>query len=88
MARARKDKAEDDAVPEQETFEELLGKLEALVARLERGEQPLEVALEDFESGMALSRRANEVLEKAELRLAVLTAGGQEEPLSLPADRA
>jgi len=90
MARARKETT-DEAVPaEPQTFEELLGQLEALVLRLERGEQPLEVALADFEAGMSLSRKANDVLERAELRLARLTAGdaGGEEPLAFGRDTA
>jgi exodeoxyribonuclease VII small subunit len=59
-------------------FETLLANLEGLVGRLERGEQPLEAALADYERGVALAREASGVLERAELRLAQLTAEGNE----------
>jgi exodeoxyribonuclease VII small subunit len=61
--------------PEPRAFEAVLAELEAIVARLERGDQPLESALADFEKGVRLSREAGAVLEQAELRLARLTSG-------------
>ena len=67
--------ASPDAPP---SFETLLTNLEGLVGRLERGDQPLEAALADYERGVALAREASGVLERAELRLAQLTAEGTE----------
>jgi exodeoxyribonuclease VII small subunit len=76
----------DPAAPtpeEPRSFETLLATLEGLVTRLERGEQPLETALADYERGVAVAREASGVLDRAELRLAQLTADGAE--LSLDA---
>lgn len=53
-------------------FDGLLDNLETIVVALERGELSLELALERFESGMALARRAATVLDNAEARVEVL----------------
>jgi exodeoxyribonuclease VII small subunit len=58
------------------SFEEALEGLEALVARLESGELPLEEALAAFERGVRLSRRCAEQLESAERRIAELVREG------------
>ena len=50
-------------------FEASLGELEKLVERLEGGEQSLEVALKDFERGIALTRQCQQSLKQAELRV-------------------
>ena len=55
------------------TFEEALSQLEALVARLEAGELPLEEALRAFEEGVRLTRLCAERLEDAERRVRLLT---------------
>lgn len=63
-------KAESGEGAEREPrFEELLGELEQLVERLERGEQSLEQALSDFERGMELTRRSGAILDRAEARV-------------------
>ena len=54
------------------TFEEALSRLEALVARLEGGELPLEEALLAFEEGVRLTRVCAERLEDAERRVHLL----------------
>jgi exodeoxyribonuclease VII small subunit len=56
-------------------FEAGMSALEALVARLESGELPLEEALAAFEQGVALVRALNERLSAAERRVEVLTRG-------------
>lgn len=63
------------------TFEEALGQLEALVARLEAGDLPLEEALRAFEEGVRLTRLCTARLEDAERRVHLLTrtAEGAEE---------
>ncbi len=53
-------------------FESALGELEQVVARLERGDQPLEEALKDFERGIALARQCQERLKEAEQRVEIL----------------
>ena len=51
------------------TFEESLNELEEIVQRLERGDVPLEEALDAFQKGMLLSKHCQETLEKAEKTL-------------------
>jgi exodeoxyribonuclease VII small subunit len=50
-------------------FEELQRELEALVARLERGDVPLDEALALFERGERLHRSLVERLERAEIAI-------------------
>ena len=49
------------------SFEDGLGRLEAIVDRLERGELDLEEALGAFEDGVALTRRCASQLDDAEV---------------------
>ena len=53
-------------------FEAALAELEALVERLERGDQPLEEALGQFERGIELTRHCQSALKKAEQRVDML----------------
>ncbi len=55
------------------TFEEALSQLEALVARLEAGNLPLEEALRAFEEGVRLTRLCSARLEDAERRVHLLS---------------
>jgi exodeoxyribonuclease VII small subunit len=57
------------------TFEEALGQLESLVARLEGGDLPLEEALRTFEEGIRLARLCAARLEDAEQRVRLLAQG-------------
>ena len=45
------------------TYEEIIGKLEALIQRMESGELPLEQSLLSFEEGMRLIQSAKGKLE-------------------------
>jgi len=54
---------------EEPSFEVALRRLEAVVAHLEQGEQPLEQALELFEEGIRLSRVLTARLEEAQARI-------------------
>lgn len=54
------------------TFETSLIELEAIVAKLEDGDLPLEESLELFEKGIKLSRECRERLSNAERRIEVL----------------
>jgi exodeoxyribonuclease VII small subunit len=54
-------------------FDHGMAELEAIVARLEAGELPLEEALAAFETGVALVRTLNQRLSEAEARVDVLT---------------
>ena len=53
-------------------FENSLGELEQIVTRMEQGDQTLEESLQDFERGVALSKTCQDLLKKAEQRVAKL----------------
>ena len=53
-------------------FEESLQRLEAIVAELEKGEVPLDRALELFDEGMKLSGSCRKELEEAEGKVEIL----------------
>jgi exodeoxyribonuclease VII small subunit len=60
-------------------FEQSLAELEALVAKLEQGDVPLEDALKTFERGVALTRQCQTALRTAQQKVEVLLArdGGE-----------
>ncbi len=51
------------------SFEAALRRLEEIVSKLEKGELPLEQALQLFEEGMKLSKFLKEKLDEIELRI-------------------
>ena len=53
-------------------FEDALGRLEAVVDRLESGELPLEESLRLFEEGVHLTKVCTNRLEEAERRITIL----------------
>jgi len=60
-------------------FEQSLTELEALVAKLEQGDVPLEEALKTFERGVALTRQCQTALRTAQQKVEVLlTKNGEE----------
>jgi exodeoxyribonuclease VII small subunit len=61
-------------------FEQSLTELEALVAKLEHGDVPLEDALKTFERGVALTRQCQTALRTAQQKVEILLArNGTEE---------
>jgi exodeoxyribonuclease VII small subunit len=62
--------------PTTERFEDLLGRLRALVERLESGNLPLEESLKAFEEGMELCKRGAGILDGAEKKVETLLAAG------------
>lgn len=66
MSKNKAEPAERDSVTH---FETGLAELEGIVARLERGDLPLEESLQLFERGMHLSRDCRTLLDRAELRI-------------------
>lgn len=58
---------------EEVPFEEALKQLETIVARLERGDLPLEEALSVFEEGVRLTKLCSARLSEAERRVNILT---------------
>lgn len=67
-------------------FDAALAELQAVVARLEEGGQPLEEALALYERGVALQERLERLLADAELRIRRLVerGGGRVEALEGP----
>jgi len=53
-------------------FEQSMRELEALVARLEQGDLPLEEALKQFERGIALTKACQTALKAAEQKVEIL----------------
>ncbi len=53
-------------------FEHAYQELEAIVERMERGDQALETSLSDFERGVALMKHCHGVLKQAEQKVDVL----------------
>jgi exodeoxyribonuclease VII small subunit len=69
----RRDKAMPKAVKDKSTLEEKLEALRKITASLEKGDQPLDKALVEFESGIALYRECLQMIEEAERRVRILT---------------
>jgi len=55
------------------TFEEAIAELDELVSRMEDGELSLDDSLKAFERGVMLTRKCQEALSQAELRVKTLT---------------
>ncbi len=72
-------------------FEQALAELEGLVARLERGDLPLDEALKVFERGVALTRHCQTSLQAAQQKVEILLKRNgqpQIEPFEQSADDA
>lgn len=54
------------------SFEEAMDKLEKIVEELEKGEQPLEVSVENFKSGVEMSNYCEKLLDDAEKSINIL----------------
>ncbi len=72
------DKAHADI--EEMSFEQSLGELEQIVARLERGDVGLEESIAIFERGEALKAHCDGLLKQAEARVEKITAVEQGTP--------
>jgi exodeoxyribonuclease VII small subunit len=72
--------------PKLPDFEHSLTELEALVAKLEKGDVPLEDALKTFERGVALTRQCQTALRTAQQKVEILLARNGEETLEPFAD--
>jgi exodeoxyribonuclease VII small subunit len=58
-----------------QNYEQLVERLQQVVARLETGELPLAEALALYEEGVALAARCQQLLDNAELRVQQLSIG-------------
>ena len=62
------------------SFETALAELEAIVARLEKGDVPLEESVAIYERGETLKRRCEELLRHAEARVEKITLDASGKP--------
>ena len=53
-------------------FEKAISELEALVEKMEKGDQSLEQSLKDFERGVELTRACQQALKQAEQKVQTL----------------
>lgn len=53
-------------------FEEAMEELEKIADELEKGDLNLEESITKFEEGMKLSKKCNEIIEKAEKKITIL----------------
>ena len=65
-------------------FEGSMARLEEIVGLLERGNAPLEQAMTLFEEGAKLLRECTSQLDQAELKVTLLTAGEDGQPVEEP----
>lgn len=64
-----------------QTFEKSMARLEEIVARMERGDVPLEQALSLFEEGTTLVSHCSKLLDEAELKVIQLSKGPDGQPV-------
>jgi exodeoxyribonuclease VII small subunit len=69
---SKADMAATDSSNDLSGLEKSLEELEALVARLESGDLPLEQALKEFEHGVKLTRQCQSALQQAEQKVEIL----------------
>lgn len=69
------------------TFEQAMSRLEEIVSALEKGDAPLESSLALFEEGTGLMKKCSTLLDKAEQKVVLLTAGPGGKPEEQPFDR-
>ncbi len=63
-----------------QSFEEAMGRLEDIVAQLEKGECGLDQSLKLFEEGAGLAGKCEELLDQAEQKVKLLLANDEEVP--------
>ena len=59
-------------------FEDAMKALEQIENELENGELSLEQSVDKFEEGIKISKKCNEILEKAEKKISILIKDGDE----------
>ena len=65
-------------------FEQSMTRLEEIVGLLERGDSPLDQAMALFEEGAGILRTCTAMLDEAEQRVTLLTAGEDGQPKGEP----
>ncbi|WP_133126978.1 exodeoxyribonuclease VII small subunit [Legionella nagasakiensis] len=61
-------------------FEKSIAELEQIVAQLEKGELSLEDSLKQFEKGMTLAHKCQDLLNQAEQKIEILSAANTPAP--------
>jgi len=69
-----------------DAFEESLKKLQAIVEKMERGDLPLEDAVESYIEGMKLAQACQQKLEEAEARVRMLMKEAEGDWKAVPFD--
>lgn len=60
------------------SFEDIMKQLEIIANELEKGDLNLDESVKKFEEGIKLSKKCNEILEKAEKKISILIRDGEE----------
>ena len=81
-----KKNADDNSNESNRDFESALKELENLVSKMEDGELSLDDSLKAFERGIELTRSCQSSLEKAELRIQMLTENDVLKEIDNPSD--
>ena len=81
-----KKNADDSSNESNVDFESALKELENLVSNMEDGELSLDDSLKAFERGIELTRSCQSSLEKAELRIQMLTENDVLKEIDKPSD--
>ena len=55
------------------SFEDAINNLEKIVNELENGKLSLDETIKKYEEGMKLSKKCNDILDKAEKKITILT---------------
>ena len=67
-------------IPDTPTYESLYARMQAIVARLEAGQLPLDEALALYEEGVAVAAACQRLLDEAELRIQEIGPGAAPRP--------
>ena len=65
-------------------FEQSMARLEEIVGLLERGDAPLDEAMARFGEGAGIRRQCSALLDQAEQKVTLLTAGPDGQPAEHP----
>lgn len=61
------------------SFEDIMKSLESIANELESGKLNLDESVEKFEEGLKLSKKCNEILNKAEKKISMLVLENEDE---------
>ena len=64
---------------EELSFEQAMTNLEKIADELEKDDLDLDTSVKKFEEGMELSKKCNEILQKAEKKITILIDGEEKE---------